>query len=243
MDDYFRVVARCSSTAELWTLYTGMLHERGYGALMAMHMPGAPLRPGTVPLMIVEGYPDGWFEKYREESLFEYDPVVLHAAQKEQPFQWSELQSLRILTPRQKDFLFGSLIGAVGDGVAIPTFGPNNRNGLATIAFGRREAVMNEGEIVLLQSMAQAGHLRVCELIPVPTRHQLPLSPREQEILQWVVQGKSNSVIAEIIDISVNTVDTYLRRIYEKLGVTDRVSAAVTGVLSGLVSPQRTPLR
>ena len=51
----------------------------------------------------------------------------------------------------------------------------------------------------------------------------------------WVAKGKSNSVIADIIGISPNTVDTYLRRIFEKLEVSDRVTAALRGLAIGLI--------
>ena len=63
-----------------------------------------------------------------------------------------------------------------------------------------------------------------------------PLSGREMEILDWVARGKSNSVIAEILNLSAGTVDTYLRRIYDKLDVSDRTSAAVRGVGMGLIA-------
>ncbi|MEO0412476.1 MAG: helix-turn-helix transcriptional regulator [Pseudomonadota bacterium] len=54
-------------------------------------------------------------------------------------------------------------------------------------------------------------------------------------VLQWVARGKSNLDISDILSVSSNTVDTYLRRIYAKLGVNDRVTAAVKGVGSGLI--------
>jgi DNA-binding NarL/FixJ family response regulator len=43
-------------------------------------------------------------------------------------------------------------------------------------------------------------------------------------------------VIAEILAISPGTVDTYMRRIYDKLEVSDRTSAAVKGVGMGLIA-------
>ncbi|MEL6127648.1 MAG: helix-turn-helix transcriptional regulator, partial [Pseudomonadota bacterium] len=61
------------------------------------------------------------------------------------------------------------------------------------------------------------------------------LSAREREVLEWVAKGKSNSAIAKIIGVSIHSVDAYMRRIYAKLGVNERVTAAIRGLGSGLI--------
>jgi DNA-binding CsgD family transcriptional regulator len=52
------------------------------------------------------------------------------------------------------------------------------------------------------------------------------LTAREAEVLGWVAQGKSNSEIVTILAMSVRTVEKHLERIFEKLGVESRTSAA-----------------
>jgi DNA-binding NarL/FixJ family response regulator len=47
------------------------------------------------------------------------------------------------------------------------------------------------------------------------------LSPREREVLQLVVEGKSSASIARILPLSPKTVDTYRSRLMKKLGVKD----------------------
>lgn len=89
---------------------------------------------------------------------------------------------------------------------------------------------------MMLHFAAQAAHLRVCRMFADEEKLERQLSAREKEILQWVARGKSNSVIATILEISAATVDTYMRRIYEKLDVSDRTSAAVKGIGLGLVA-------
>lgn len=53
-----------------------------------------------------------------------------------------------------------------------------------------------------------------------------PLTRREAEVLTWVARGKSNSEIAEILQVRTKTVDKHLERIYPKLGVENRTAAA-----------------
>ena len=54
----------------------------------------------------------------------------------------------------------------------------------------------------------------------------LGITPREAEVLLWVAQGKSNSDVASILDLSEKTVKIHLRHIFEKLGVETRTAAA-----------------
>ncbi len=51
------------------------------------------------------------------------------------------------------------------------------------------------------------------------------LSAREQEVLEWLEQGKSNGEIAVILGISEHTVRHHLERIFDKLGVENRRAA------------------
>lgn len=51
------------------------------------------------------------------------------------------------------------------------------------------------------------------------------LSPREEAVLDYLAKGFTYKHIADQLDISTNTVRTYLRRIYEKLHVQSRTEA------------------
>jgi len=51
------------------------------------------------------------------------------------------------------------------------------------------------------------------------------LSPREQEVLELLARGFLYKEIAEALQLSVQTVNTYIRRIYEKLHVRSRAQA------------------
>jgi DNA-binding NarL/FixJ family response regulator len=53
-----------------------------------------------------------------------------------------------------------------------------------------------------------------------------PLTPREQEMLALLAEGKSNLQIARDLHLTENTVKFHLRNIYAKLGVANRTEAA-----------------
>ena len=50
------------------------------------------------------------------------------------------------------------------------------------------------------------------------------LSPREQEIARMIAEGHPNKTIAAVLEISSWTVNTHLRRMFAKLGVTSRAA-------------------
>jgi DNA-binding response OmpR family regulator len=53
-----------------------------------------------------------------------------------------------------------------------------------------------------------------------------PLTPREAEVLFWVVKGKTSRDIGDIIGASPRTVNKHLEHVFEKLGVETRTAAA-----------------
>ncbi|MEM6500797.1 MAG: response regulator transcription factor [Cyanobacteria bacterium P01_C01_bin.89] len=63
-----------------------------------------------------------------------------------------------------------------------------------------------------------------------------PLTERELEILENIVQGCSNAQIAERLFITVGTVKTHVRNILNKLGANDRTQAAVRALRAGLIN-------
>jgi DNA-binding NarL/FixJ family response regulator len=59
------------------------------------------------------------------------------------------------------------------------------------------------------------------------------LSDRESEILALITQGKSNAEVAKLTYLSPNTVKSYIRSIYRKIGVGSRTQAVLWGVDHG----------
>lgn len=59
------------------------------------------------------------------------------------------------------------------------------------------------------------------------------LTDRESEILALITQGKSNAEVATLTFLSPNTVKSYIRSIYRKIGVASRTQAVLWGVNRG----------
>lgn len=57
-----------------------------------------------------------------------------------------------------------------------------------------------------------------------PSKEKAPLSPRQLEIVEHIVGGKTYTEIADLCYISINTVRTHIKRIYEVLQINNKVS-------------------
>jgi RNA polymerase sigma factor (sigma-70 family) len=64
------------------------------------------------------------------------------------------------------------------------------------------------------------------------------LSPREREVLRLIARGLTNKEIAQQIHYSLGTVKNVVRRIIDKLGVSDRTQAAVLAARAGLTEDE-----
>lgn len=63
-----------------------------------------------------------------------------------------------------------------------------------------------------------------------------PVTDREREVLELMVAGCTNVVIADRLFITVGTVKTHVRNILAKLCADDRTEAAVRALRSGIIS-------
>jgi DNA-binding NarL/FixJ family response regulator len=93
---------------------------------------------------------------------------------------------------------------------------------------GALEAV-HAGEVVVSQSSTRS---RTLGSLDWPGRRE-GLTDREAEILALITQGKSNAEVASLTYLSPNTVKSYIRNIYRKIGVGSRTKAVLWGVDHG----------
>lgn len=103
--------------------------------------------------------------------------------------------------------------------------------------------IKRDGERNLLQSVQHVLALKRSNLaaLPTPTNDDIsPLGPdrlsaREMEVLDCVVQGRSNKEIAAALYLTEQTVKNHMTSIMKKCNVDDRVEALLFAVRSGWV--------
>ncbi|WP_461428168.1 autoinducer binding domain-containing protein [Gymnodinialimonas sp.] len=233
MEDFQAMLDRISnaqSRRQLWETLLEQMHEFGI-KMVSYHTTGSD----GLPLSIAsDGFPESWVCQYIDENLVQIDPIPELAARLSRPFFWHEIEELAPSTADTERYLALMANANIGDGIALYVFGPGLQNAYVGLGFGKEFVELDPSDLLRIQSIAQAGHLKFCEIQSEKTPRP-SLTKRESEILEWVAQGKSNSVIADILSISQHTVDAHMRKIYAKLGVADRTSAALRSVGSAVI--------
>ncbi|MFN3970649.1 MAG: autoinducer binding domain-containing protein [Gemmobacter sp.] len=235
LDDLAARVAAALTPAALWQALVAFAVARGIPRVSYHHyLPGEAAAPGAGLDLRSEGFPRAWVCRYLEARLYEVDPIPAAALNLPAPFRWTEVQDLIPVTPEGADYLRQMAEAGLGDGLAVAVFGPQGRNGYVGLGYAGPVPPLSAAALTELQAAAQLGHLAYCALVAADATRRRPLlSPREREVLDWIARGKSNAVIAQILGVSPHTVGTLVRRIFAKLGVHDRVSAAILGQGAG----------
>lgn len=97
---------------------------------------------------------------------------------------------------------------------------------------------MTADELVATIRAVHAGESRIPPAIAEKLAGRMgaeDLTPREFDVLEQIVNGKSNKEIAAELEISEATVKTHINSLLGKLGVTDRTQAATGAIRRGIV--------
>lgn len=233
MDDTrsIRRIAETSVRDEVFAIARAFFRSHGFDA-MSYARPSNH-HPGQAEVETF-GFPETWVARYDEE-FHRIDPFPALVARAGRPIRLSEINSA---TPRNADhqrFAEEAREHGVTDGYVFPTFGPHQHVAAVGITMADHPDRVEHADVPVLQSVAQALHLRLDQL--AHGKLERPhLAPREVTILHWIARGKSNEEIAMILGIKRPTVATHIKRIFAKLDVTDRASAAVKGLKFGVIS-------
>ena len=164
-----------------------------------------------------------------------YLDAFLHASVRTtKPFLWSHIAD--ILEPRSPQLRhYNDKIAGLGTGVVVPVFGPLFRNGYFCF-HSQDDREISDMDMMVLHSISQTAYLKLLDIMYKTSGRERTLSGRELEAINMIARGKSNPEVATAMSVSVNTINTVLKRIFEKLEVSDRVSAVMRAYALGYIA-------
>jgi len=95
-----------------------------------------------------------------------------------------------------------------------------------------------KGDSVLHPTIAKKvlQQIRSLKEGPPKEQHHEVLSDRESHVLRLAASGLSNNAIAQELHLSVSTIQSHLRSIFNKLGVGSRTEAMIEAMKKGLLT-------
>lgn len=238
LEAYIETTQDCKTEENLFRQFD--IYVGSYGVdvstyhIVAENLRAIPVETGLVR----QNFPKDWVKRYLEKSYADIDPVIEQSRREARPFHWFDVDKKLNLNAKQKEFLEELKSAGLTDGIAVPVFGPKGTMAYFGLGTLEDQLDISDADMMELQFACLQTHNRYIELAHIDDETPIKrLSPRESEVLSLVAAGLSNNYIAERLNISENTVDTMLRRVFAKLGVNNRISAVLRGIGSGLILP------
>ncbi len=229
-------LGKCTKPSELWAYAARFGDHLGFRTSIYACPPPhkKPSHPDT--LIRFRGMSAIEFQRFAFQGLIDQGHLTnANSIAMGKPFQWIELANLTSNKAKFADLKQEANQQGIDNGWIFPLYGPQGRVGLGSFGKPKHEGLMEAGIGQKLQIFAQTAHLRLCQLTPDLFKIEKPLSRREMQILAWAAVGKSNLEIATILNISGNSIDSYMRRAFTKLNVHNRTSAAVKAISIDLI--------
>jgi DNA-binding CsgD family transcriptional regulator len=193
----------------------------------------------TLPAFFVSTWPSHWVDVYVGENLGPDDPSIEFAKTSVLPDTFSGLRRRRVAAGRKHRVFDVAAAHGWPEGLAIPIHGPNGYRGMVTVAGETEE--LPQRDRAALHLMALYLHERLKQLL-APGLTELSavrpvLSPGEIECIHWLIAGKSDWEMSEILGISESTAHWRIEKAKAKFGVKTRAQLTALAVHYGYVTP------
>lgn len=112
----------------------------------------------------------------------------------------------------------------------------NNRDGLHLLVLtGGNNVTLSDTDLANIHLFATRLVERTLEIIPGRHLVDTNISQRENEVLQWIAEGKTSAEIATIMSLSEHTVNHYAMLAVQKLECVNRTQAVARSMRLGLI--------
>lgn len=194
----------------------------------------SPLPFSKPKITLLNNYCQSWQERYTQAGYVQVDPTVIHARRSHEPVIWTDQIFVGVQSLWDEARAHGLRVGW-----AQSSLDGLGAGGMITLSRSCQSFTPQELDAKQLKMrwLGQVAHLAFSPLL----RCKLPkgshtLTARELEILRWSADGKSAQDIADILNVSKNTVDFHIKNSLTKLQVPNKIAAVVRAALLGLLS-------
>jgi len=235
IEEFIESSNQAQSVDELFELYKTAMAKRGFDRLIFSLMTDHAHIKMKAGHGIMLNYPEDWMQHYTKNSYDVFDPVRCSMYSKNSVFVWEDLLDSPTLTKNQVSCLKQGEDAGLRNGIGIPLRGPHGAIAGIGAASSSGGVDLDKNSLSFVNLIAYQFYTAFLGLEKKSAPETIILSDREREVLQWFAKGKSRWEIAEIIDISENTVSFHLRNIFQKLDANNITLAVLKALHMGLI--------
>lgn len=168
-------------------------------------------------------YPAEWLGAYLEHGYAAVDPVLLTHFRQFKPQLWTKTYRGAVSGP-ELDFIEHAGSYGLSEGATL-----GQRNGAETLgslfSFAGEDMGEHPRHMAVLAHLTPHLHVALMRTAFSPSDSRSLLSAREREVLQWMIEGKTNWETSRILSISERTVKFHVQNILAKLQSSTRGQA------------------
>jgi LuxR family transcriptional regulator, activator of conjugal transfer of Ti plasmids len=186
-------------------------------------------RDGRAAAALISSYPVGWTGHYLRQHYERFDPVIVLAHQRTEPFEWGlGADGMEMNKDQARLFDEASEFG-IRCGLTVPI--QDGRGPVAAVTFASdapRPAFLNtiqsNKRVLQLMAISLHAHARRRLYGQLVTDNRL-LTARELECLRFAADGKSAWETAQVLNVTERTVTFHIENARRKLGVRTKMQA------------------
>ena len=229
-------IQQCQNRDEIHSVILSYIANFGFNCFIITDLPPAGFRPE--PHIIMKNWSQDWFTHYIGNRLYDHDPIARWVERNCQARLWSQILEGHEFTPQSKRVMSDAQDFGLKEGFIIPLWGTAGLRTCASLAGEHLELPPRSQDALHMVSLS--AH-EAAERVFQPeeetfTEGKPVLTRREQEILRWVAQGKTDGEIATICNISANTAYNHVKSAAEKLDAVNRTHAVAKALVHGEIN-------
>lgn len=200
---------------------------------------------------------DAWEHDYLRNKFQHVDPCIQQARRTNLPFTWGEVPLPRYTSGRKPGAI--KTMEAAHDhgfteGLVVPYHYVDRQGRVysSLVVFHWKDKVQRfqfllsgkkfELHLIMIYWMQRAIDLVAVEVrlrkpvfLTAEAKEQRLLTDRERDVLSWAARGKTSAETADILKISEQTVESYVRNALAKLNATNKTHAVAKGIYLGII--------
>ncbi|MER8849327.1 LuxR family transcriptional regulator [Mesorhizobium sp. M0757] len=236
--DVFDFVERCRRHATSGQLLDDLLQTVRSLGFEHLILSGVPLGGQKLaPMVELNGWPKGWFERYVEAEHAAVDGVCIYSAKTLKPFVWADVPAKWSNTRGSQRVAGEATEFGILSGFAVPMLSVSHWQSVLSFASSQKVCSLSPRQEVQLVTMAVYAGMSIQALSQGDEKDEDLLSDREKEVLLWAAAGKTSSETSQILGLTERTAKWHLTKAREAFGVATTTQAVVEAVRKRLIHP------